>query len=174
LNNSYNDLIRQIRDLSYRTRNISNDDVSLKDIRDSYRRINFSGYNSVNRYIEIRNNSDFSASFAVGDNAGFYQYGTNEYQTIPPNESVTFLLSKSIYWKSSHDFNFNDNITILQEKQKISLIRRIDELYLSTDTINTCEHSVEALEMKYQVIKDLYNEKVDTQNRKIIKKEKKK
>jgi hypothetical protein len=91
---------------------------------------------------------------------------TTEYVEIQPNSEHWFEY-KWYGVKGSDDSNFYVCVTVLQQPKTILLTRRIDELILSTDTINTCERSVEALKMKYQAVKDLYYLKTDSTQRKV-------
>ena len=126
-----------------------------------------SGRNYVNRTIVIRNNSDFSANFAIKDENSRNSI-TTDYQLIQPHSMEAFQLSYSLYWNRDSNSDFNSEIIVLQKKTNVSLIRRIDELHLSSIEVNTCEQSVEALEKQYQAVQDLYNEKVDTADKKIV------
>ena len=127
-----------------------------------------SGINNITREIEIRNNSDFPARFAIGDTNNFFREGVNTYQTIQPRSIATFYLSRSIHWNSYNNSNFNSEITISQIEQKIDRTRRIDELKTEMIIVNNCEQSVPALKREYKTVKDLYYSKVDAEGKKVI------
>jgi hypothetical protein len=129
-----------------------------------------SGKNLIVREIEIKNNSDFPANFAIGDNSNFFREGTNDYRTIQPHSTSTFQLSKLIFWNSYNNSNFKNEIIILQEKRRITQKRQIDELLLSRIKINTCETSQEKEQAKYDAIKEQYIQKVDKEKQIINKK----
>ncbi|NVO11916.1 MAG: hypothetical protein HXX16_18305 [Bacteroidales bacterium] len=94
---------------------------------------------------------------------------TTDYVEIGPNSEYTF----SYNWygaRGTYDSDFSVKIEILQEPEKIILIRRIDELILSKITINTCEKSAEAEQAKYNAIKEYYLQKVNKSKQIIINK----
>jgi LysM repeat protein len=156
LSNSYNQLSKDI-DLLYNNiakNSTYNDFINLlSPLRKSQKKP--SGKNSVYRVVDIRNNSNFPASFAIRDENNFNN-SEADYQVIKPHNTATFHLSWSVNWNVNNSSGFQSGIVILQKKQNPMLIHRIDELILSTDTVNTCEQSVEALKKQYQSIKDLY------------------
>jgi hypothetical protein len=168
LSDSYNQLSRDI-DLLYN--NISknstyNDFISLLlSLRKSQKTP--SGKNAVYRIVEIRNNSDFPTSFAVRDENNFNNCEA-DYQVIKPHNTATFRLSWSVNWNVNNSSGFQSGIVILQKTQNLTLKHRTDELILSTDTVNTCEQSVEALKKQYQAVKDLYYLKTDSTKWRII------
>jgi hypothetical protein len=125
--------------------------------------------NNITRIIEIRNNSDFTANFAIRDNNDFFNQ--TEYRSVQPHGTTIFRLSRSIYWNNNSNSDFTSDLIVLQNKQKIKQTRRIDELHLSTITVNTCEKSAEAEQAKYDAIKEQYLQKVDKGKQIIIKKQ---
>ena len=96
---------------------------------------------------------------AKPDNNNFFNQ--TEFRIVPPHGATEFQLSKSISVGNNNSFDFISDLIVLQKSQKINQTRRIDELYLSKITINTCEKSVEAEQAKYDAIKEQYLQKVD-------------
>lgn len=146
----------------------------------------------LTHHITIKNESnDYSNFFAVrligkkyNETATDWQdlVTTTNYVTINPQQQHTFAIKHSSWWlnEDSGYHEGNISINIMQRPSSESVIvrspvrirkkhtRRIDELHLSKIEVNTCEESIEALEKKYQTIKDLYNEKIEPSKQKII------
>ncbi|GHT69163.1 hypothetical protein AGMMS50239_35480 [Bacteroidia bacterium] len=121
-------------------------------------------------YVAVKNtNQQYSNLFAVKfeyyysiNNSNKWKYANQhitEYVEIQPNSYYDFEY-KWYGVKGSDYSDFYVKTTVLQQPKKNSLTRRIDELHLSTITINTCEQSVEALQKQYQAVKELYYAKI--------------
>ncbi|NDV83911.1 hypothetical protein [Bacteroides sp. 51] len=146
----------------------------------------------VVHFITIKNNNrEYTNSFAARISGKEYNEKnekwsdikpTTRYIDIPPESSHTFILRLKNWWRneSSGYDEGNVSVYILQKPTNVSktvqvpkkvrrnLIRRIDELHLSTISINTCEQSAEALGKQYQAVKDLYYSKVDKKDQKEV------
>ena len=119
----------------------------------------------IHRVTIMNNDKSYSNMFAVEFRCQYYDDDkgkwteTTQYIEIPPESTYTFEYE----WRGARGTYYSDfsvTTTVLQRPQRIQLKRRIDELHLSTITVNTCRQSVEALQNEYRAVKDLYYAKV--------------
>lgn len=131
----------------------------LKDEREY-----FSSFKEIKHTVTIKNNNQkFSNQFSLKIEYGEVDYWgddvekekTLDYVSIEPNGSYTF----TYYTQAGKYANYNSSYTILQKPIQYYYKERQDHLKTSTKTVNTCEENVEALRMKYEAIREAYNEK---------------
>jgi hypothetical protein len=123
--------------------------------------VEYDTYDKIALTVNIRNTSSFSNKFAIAINYKNWQK-TADVKTLDAIEILPDSTYRFFYeWSSSKanktvDSDFYSNITVLQQLKSIWLKRRIDELKFSTDTINTCEQNLKALQANYLAIKESY------------------
>jgi len=143
-------------------------------------------------YITIRNNNEsYSNRFAVKliwkkyieSNRTWTDMTYNtDYVSIMPNETYTFSIAHSSWWRNeSQGYNeANVSISIIQEPAHVykttkeikrirqKKVRRLDNLIFSDTVVNDCECDIELLKVKYATIKETFER---LQNEKLIRTE---
>jgi len=164
--NSHNNLYKRIYNLYYKSRNSINDENELRYICNNFSSKSFSGQNKITRIIKIQNNSDFSASFAIKDINKFF--AQTEYRAVPPHGITEFRLSKSIIVGNNGSFDFTSDLIVIQKRQTIKQIRRIDEIITKDTIVNNCDCDIDALQAEYKAMRKVFEK---LKNEKLIKTE---